>query len=97
MSTLLVLIISKNRLKTSDLIEFFTEYEVPIAIDENLKLLKDVNFAGTTAAIIKPTKIGDFFTIKRLTSDFKKRGISPIFSPSFESQVGGLIEHIQQG
>ena len=74
--------------KTSELLEFFSQVHVPIGIDENLKLLKDVNFVGTTAAIIKPTLVGDFYTIKRLVKDFRKRGISAVLSSSFESQVG---------
>jgi o-succinylbenzoate synthase len=75
-------------MKSKELLTFSSQTNVPVAIDENIHLLKNVRIDGVKAIIVKPTLVGDFFTIKRLIDGCKKRGISPIFSSSFESQLG---------
>lgn len=74
--------------KPSDLIHFTQKTHLSLAIDENLKLMKDILIDGVKAIIIKPTLIGDYHSIKNIISKYSRRGISPVFSSSFESQVG---------
>lgn len=68
--------------------EFYQATKVPIALDEDFSFNQDFKFEGIKSAIIKPTAIGDYYTIKRISEKCKKHGISVIFSSSFESQVG---------
>jgi o-succinylbenzoate synthase len=74
--------------KAVELIHFNQLTHLNLALDENLKLMKDILIDGVKAIIIKPTLIGDYHTMKNIISMYNKRGISPIFSSSFESQVG---------
>ncbi|MES2768082.1 MAG: o-succinylbenzoate synthase [Bdellovibrionota bacterium] len=74
--------------KSSDLVHFTTNTKLSIAIDENIHLMKDIIFEKVSAVIIKPTLLGDYYTLKRLIQTYSKRGISAVFSSCFESQVG---------
>src|SRR5690606_12919788 len=70
-------------LKSSELVDLFNQVRINIALDEDLHLLRDVQFSGIKSAIIKPTAIGDYHTIKKIYNDCNKRGISLVFSSSF--------------
>lgn len=74
--------------KTSDLVHFTARTKLTVAIDENIHLMKDVIFEKVSAIVLKPTLLGDYHNLKKIMSNYSKRGISPVLSSCFESQVG---------
>jgi len=74
--------------KTSDLLNFTQKTKLTIAIDENINLAKDVIFDKISAVVLKPTLLGDYHSLKKIMSNYTKRGIAPVISSCFESQLG---------
>jgi o-succinylbenzoate synthase len=74
--------------KTTELLDFFSTTKVHLALDENIHLIKDVRIQGVKSLILKPTLLGDYHSLKKIVLNCHKRGISPVFSSCFESQVG---------
>jgi o-succinylbenzoate synthase len=74
--------------KTIELLSFASTAKISIALDENIRLIKDVRIDGVKSVIIKPTLIGDYHTIKKIVTRSRSRGISPVIGSSFESQIG---------
>lgn len=60
---------------------------INLALDENLKMLSQLK-GKVSAVVLKPTVLGDFFTLKKITNECDKYDIKPIISSSFESQLG---------
>ncbi len=75
--------------KTStDLRKFYSEFHIPFALDEDLSLFDREDLDGLKALVIKPTKIGDYYSIKRIYDKCISKRVSLVLSSSYESHVG---------
>lgn len=74
--------------KASELLNFTSQTNLTLAIDENINLAKYVIFEKISAIVLKPTLLGDYYNLKKIISNYAKRGISVVISSCFESQVG---------
>ncbi len=71
-----------------DLLKFTNTHGLNVAIDENMTLMKDIVLDGVNTIILKPTLVGDYYSLKRIIEKFHRRGMSPVLSSSFESHLG---------
>jgi len=77
----------------AELDDFYSKTNIPIAIDETLaeqQLGNVLSLLGLKAIIIKPTLLGGFLKAIQISQEALSRGIQPIISSTFESNVGLL-------
>jgi len=77
----------------SELGNFYSQTNIPIAIDETLieqQLGNVLSLSGLKAIIIKPTLLGGFLKAIQISQAALSKGIKPIISSTFESNVGLL-------
>lgn len=73
--------------------DFYTNTQMPIALDESISSLSyDLSALpdGVKYLILKPTMLGSIVTIQEFMQKAKRHNITPIISSSFESSLGLL-------
>ncbi len=71
--------------------EFYEETLIPVAIDESLKehSLREIkSLDGVEVVILKPTILGGFEKITRMTEEAHSYGLRSVISSTFESGIG---------